>query len=169
MNHLLKILNLIVNRINQLMVILASIALACAALILSYSVVYRGLFNATTDWQDEAAVFCLVGVTFFTGAYVQEKRAHVGISAVAEILPNWLNKVRVLMTDFISFLFCTFFAWKSWTLWHEAWVEGQITSSSWGPPLSIPYGMMAAGMSLLAFQLLLQSLGHFFKTEEPAV
>ena len=73
------------------------------------------------------------------------------------------------MTDFISFLFCTFFAWKSWTLWHEAWVEGQITSSSWGPPLSIPYGMMAAGMSLLAFQLLLQSLGHFFKTEEPAV
>ena len=169
MNDLLKTINSIVNRINQLMVMIASIALAAAALILSYSVVSRGLFNATTDWQDEAAVFCLVGVTFFTGAYVQQKRAHVGISVIAEILPAWLNKIRALLTDFISFLFCTFFAWKSWTLWHEAWVEGQITSSSWGPPLSIPYGMMALGMSLLAVQLLLQSAGHFFKTEEQAV
>jgi len=40
---------------------------------------------------------------------------------------------------------------------HEAWVEGQTTSSSFAPPLWIPYGLMTAGMGLLVLQLLLQS------------
>jgi len=35
-------------------------------------------------------------------------------------------------------------------------VEGQTTSSSWAPPLWIPYGLMAAGMSLLGLQLAVQ-------------
>lgn len=146
--------------INKIMLLLGSLALAAAALILSYSVVSRALFNLTTDWQDEAAVFCLVGVTFLCSAYVQDKRGHIGISAIASSLPLSVEKIRMFLIDLFSFLFCSFFAWKSWTLWHEAWIEGQVTSSSWGPPLSIPYGMMALGMTLLSVQLLVQTLGH---------
>jgi TRAP-type C4-dicarboxylate transport system permease small subunit len=65
-----------------------------------------------------------------------------------------------VVVDVISTLFCTFFSWKSWALFHEAWVEGQTTSSSFAPPLWIPYSLMAVGMSLLALQLLLQSTIH---------
>jgi TRAP-type C4-dicarboxylate transport system permease small subunit len=154
-------LSRIVSSINRLMVLLGSLALVSASLVLSYSVISRGLFNEATDWQDEAAVFCLVGVTFLCASYVQEFRHHVGISAIASMLPAPIEKFRIFTIDLLSFVFCSFFTWKSWTLWHEAWSEGQVTSSSWAPPLSIPYGLMATGMTLLAFQLLLQTLQHF--------
>ncbi len=158
--NILHTLNRSVSFINRLMVWCGSIALVAASVVLSYSVISRGLFNAPTDWQDEAAVFCLVGVTFLCAAYVQEFRHHVGISAISSLLPKAIESFRLFAIDALSFAFCLFFTWKSWTLFHEAWEEGYATSSSWAPPLSIPYGLMAAGMSLLTVQLLLQTVQH---------
>ena len=134
------------------------LALLAASLVLTHSVVVRFVFKSATDWQDEAAVFCLVGVTFLCAGQVQLLRGHIGIEALSGSLGERLNRVRLLLVDIVSFAFCVFFAWKSWTLWHEAWVDKQTTSSSWGPPLSIPYGLMATGMTLLSLQLLLQCI-----------
>ena len=141
---------------NQAMVVLGMFALLVASCVLTYSVVSRYVMKASTDWQDEAAVFCLVGATFLCGAFVQALRGHVGIEAVAGVLPPALNRLRLVLVDALSTAFCIFFAWKSWTLLHEAWVDGQTTSSSWAPPLWIPYGLMSLGMSLLSAQLLVQ-------------
>jgi TRAP-type C4-dicarboxylate transport system permease small subunit len=140
------------------LLMLSMCALVLTALILTYSVVSRYFFNAPTDWQDEASVFMLVGVTFFCAAYVQSQRGHIGIEAIGSLLPDAVNAARLLLVDVLSFAFCAFFSWKSWTLFHEAWVDGQTTSSTFAPPLWIPYAMMAAGMTLLALQLLLQTL-----------
>lgn len=147
--------------VNRIMVVFGMIALLVAAAILTYSVFSRYFFKAATDWQDEAAVFCIVGAVFLSGAYVQSRRGHIGIEAVASILPPAVNRARAFVVDVLSFLFCSFFAWKSWTLWHEAWVDKMTSSSSWAPPLAIPYGLMSVGMSLLALQLLLQLASHF--------
>ena len=146
----------VVLRINEAMVVLGMLALLAASLVLTYSVVSRYVTKASTDWQDEAAVFCLVGATFLCGAFVQSLRGHVGIEAIAGWLPRSLDRWRLMGVDLMCTLFCAFFAWKSWTLFHEAWVDKQTTSSSWAPPLAIPYGLMAAGMTLLALQLLIQ-------------
>lgn len=142
--------------INKAMVVLGMVGLLAASLVLTYSVISRYVMQASTDWQDEAAVFSLVGATFLCGAFVQALRGHVGIEAVAGWLPQSFNRWRLMFVDLLGGLFCSFFAWKSWTLFHEAWVENQTTSSSWAPPLAIPYGLMAAGMTLLSLQLLVQ-------------
>jgi TRAP-type C4-dicarboxylate transport system permease small subunit len=133
-----------------------ALALLTAALVLTYSVFSRYFFHAANDWQDEAAVFCLVGAVFLASGYVQSYRGHIGIELLATFLGPRANRVRAIVVDILSFLFCAFFAWKSWTLWHEAWVEKQTTTSSWAPPLWIPYVLMALGMTLLAVQIAMQ-------------
>jgi TRAP-type C4-dicarboxylate transport system permease small subunit len=153
--------------VNRTIAVLASLALVGASLILSYSVAVRYAFHEATYWQDEAAVFLIVGATFLAGAYVQERRGHVGIEAIIGLLSPRVNRVRFLLVDVASFAFCAFFAWKSWTLFHEAYEDGQVTSSTWGPPLAIPYGVMAAGMTLLSLQILLQ-LATFLASGQPA-
>ncbi|MET0320845.1 MAG: TRAP transporter small permease [Duganella sp.] len=150
----------LLDRLNRGLMFLSMIALVLTACVLTYSVVSRYFFHAPTDWQDEASVFMLVGVTFFCTAFVQSQRGHIGIEAIATLLPRRVNAARLLVVDVVSAVFCAFFAWKSWTLFHEAWVDGQTTSSTFAPPMWIPYAMMAAGMSLLALQIVLQTLAR---------
>jgi TRAP-type C4-dicarboxylate transport system permease small subunit len=147
--------------LHRAIVVLGSLALLLAAVVLTYSVFSRYLFHAATDWQDEVAVFSIVGAVFLAGAWVQDHRGHVGIEAIASILPPGVERIRLIVVDMMTFAFCAFFAWKSWTLFHEAWVDKMTTSSTFAPPLAIPYGLMAAGMTLLVAQVALQIAGHF--------
>jgi len=160
---LLGLVEAVLAWVNRATVFFGMIALAAAAFVLTYSVFSRYLFKAGTDWQDEVAVFCIVGAVFLAGAWVQAQRGHVGIEAIAAILPARVNRIRVVVVDILTLLFCAFFAWKSWTLFHEAWVDKMTTSSTFAPPLTIPYGLMAAGMTLLVVQLALQSVAHFVR------
>src|ERR1700750_2040577 len=141
---------------NNIIVIFAGLALIAACVILSYSVLGRALFHSPNYWQDEAAVVLLGGATFMTAPYVQSERGHVGIEAFVGLLSPLVNRIRLWLVDLASLLFCAFFAWKSWTLAHEAWVDGQVTNSMWSAPLAIPYVLMASGMTLLCLQILLQ-------------
>ena len=165
---LLGVIDRSLKAINHVIMLLGGIALVCACLVLSYSVVVRYVLHEPTDWQDEMAVFLIVGATFFSAAGVQAKRGHVAIEALTGLLSPRLNRGRLLMADVISFIFVTFFAWKSWSLLHEAWVDGQVSQSSWGPPLWIPYLLMAAGMSLLGIQFALQIAEEIFYGAEKA-
>ena len=142
--------------LHGIIILLAALALIAACVVLSYSVLGRALFAAANYWQDEAAVFLLVGATFMTAGYVQSQRGHIGIEAFVGLLPPLVNRVRLWLVDVASLLFCGFFTWKSWTLAYEAYSDGQVSNSMWSPPLAIPYGLMALGMTLLCLEILLQ-------------
>jgi TRAP-type C4-dicarboxylate transport system permease small subunit len=159
-------INRVMERLNHGIMVAATLALLASSLVLTLGVLLRYFLKVPTDWQDETAVFLIVGSIYMCGAYVQSYRGHVGIEAVAAILPPAVNRVRRLLVDIASLAFCAFFAWKCWTLLIEAIHEGQRTASTFAPPLWIPYGLMAAGMTLLTLQIILQIPGHFRPQEE---
>jgi TRAP-type C4-dicarboxylate transport system permease small subunit len=165
-NGWLALLTRLMDRLNEKIMAVATVVILAAAGVLTLGVLLRYFLKVPTDWQDETAVFLIVGSIFMCGAYVQSYRGHVGIEAVAAILPESVNRVRRLLVDIASLMFCAFFAWKSWTLLYEAVHEGQTSSSSFAPPLWIPYGLMATGMTLLALQILLQVPTHFLPKGE---
>ena len=143
--------------VNRAIVFLSAIALLVASCVLTYSVVLRYFSPQPTDWQDEFSVFLLVGVTFGAAAWVHSQRGHIGIEALKAILPPRVDRVRQFVVDLASGAFCGFFAWKSWTLLHEAWVDGYTSATAWAPPLWIPYLVMSLGMSLLTLQIFVQA------------
>ena len=149
----MKLLDLL----NRAIVVLSSIALILASAVLTYSVVLRYFSPEPTDWQDEFSVFLLVGVTFGAAAWVHSQRGHIGIEALKAILPPRIERGRQFVVDLASAAFCSFFAWKSWTLLHEAWVDGYTSATAWAPPLWIPYLVMSLGMSLLTLQIFVQA------------
>ncbi len=135
---------------------LSALALVAAAGVLSYGVVIGHLQGRATLWQDEVTIFLIAGATFISAAQVQAWRGHVGIEALAEILPPRLNALRYRIIDVVVLGFCIFFAWKSGLLLQEAWEEGQTSHSAWGPPMWIPYSLLTFGMALLAVQVAMQ-------------
>jgi len=152
--------------VNEWIMRLSTIAILGSALILTLSVVTRYFLKVSTDWQDEASVFLLVGAIFMCGAYVQSYRGHVGIEALAGVLSPAANRYRRIFIDLFSLSFCAFFSWKSWHMFHEAFAGGYTTSSTFAPPLWIPYGLLALGMTNLSFQIALQLAEHFRKQKE---
>jgi TRAP-type C4-dicarboxylate transport system permease small subunit len=144
------------DRLNYIVVVLSSVALVIASGVLTYSVITRYYLHYSTDWQDEFSVFLIVGAVFMSAAAVQMRRGHVGIEAIVVLLPERVNRMRVILVDIASLAFCAYFTWKSWLLLEEAIVDNFHSSSTWGPPLWIPYSLMTVGMALLSVQLLLQ-------------
>jgi TRAP-type C4-dicarboxylate transport system permease small subunit len=154
--------------INNVIVIVSSIALVLASLVLTYGVATRYFLHFSTDWQDEMSVFLIVGAVFMSSAAVQARRGHVAIEAVSSLLSPRVNAWRLFFVDVATLLFCGFFSWKSALLLHEALVEGYRSSSTWQPPLWIPYSLMTAGMTLLTVQVLLQVVMHLRPRGDPA-
>ncbi len=146
--------------VHTAMAVASALALATAALVLTWEVVGRYFLGIPSIWQDELSIFLLIGATFASAGWTQARRGHVAIDALSHVLPPAVDRVRARLADLLSLVFCTFFAWKSGALALEAWTEGQTTDSAWGPPLWIPYFCMTAGMALLALQLLLQTLAR---------
>lgn len=144
--------------LNLVLITASALAAGAAGLVLTWEVIGRYFFKIPSLWQDELSVFLLVGATFLSASWIQARRGHVGIDALAQILPPALDRARRLFADVAALAFCSFFCWKCWSLLAEAWEEGQTSDSPWGPPLWIPYGLMALGMSMLVAQLLLQVL-----------
>ena len=140
--------------------VLSAVALLAAACVLTWEVVGRYFLSIPSDWQDELSAILLIGATFGSAGWTQARRGHVAIDALSHVLPRSVDRVRRRLADLCAFVFCAYFAFKSFQLFWEAWDEGQTTPSAWGSPLWVPYGCMAFGMALLAVQQVVQLLGR---------
>jgi TRAP-type C4-dicarboxylate transport system permease small subunit len=157
------------DRLDKVLVWGCALATIGAGLVLTYSILVRYFLHISTDWQDEMAVFLLVGATFLSAPYVQSVRGHITIEALEELLPRRIERFRSFVSDIVCLAFCAFFSWQCWLLLLEAIEDGRVTDSAWAPPLWIPYSLMTAGMTLLCLRFTLQIVDAVVsKRETPA-
>lgn len=135
---------------------LSGITIVVTSVVVCYGVVMRYFFASPTDWGLELSIFLLIIATFMSAAYTQLQRGHVTIEVLAHLLSPRANKWRYLVGDALSLVFCAFLAWNSWEFFREAYADGRVTNSTWGPKLWVPYIFMVIGTTALALQLLVQ-------------
>jgi TRAP-type C4-dicarboxylate transport system permease small subunit len=135
---------------------LSAITIAVTSVIICYGVVMRYYFASPLDWGLELSIFLLIIATFMSAGYTQLQRGHVAIEVLDHILSPRANRWRYLIGDVLSLVFCAFLAWNSWEYFHEAFQDGRVTDSTWGPKLWVPYVFMAIGVTSLSLQLIVQ-------------
>lgn len=145
-----------VKGLNILTGYLSGITILITSIIICYGVVMRYFFSSPTDWGLELSIFLLIIATFMSAGYTQLLRGNVSIEVLDHLLSPRANKWRYLTGDILSLVFCTILTWNSWQYFHEAFQDGRVSNSTWGPRLWIPYIFMAIGMTMLTLQLLVQ-------------
>jgi TRAP-type C4-dicarboxylate transport system permease small subunit len=135
---------------------LSGITIVVTSVIVCYGVVMRYFFSSPIDWGLEMSIFLLIIATFMSAGYTQLQRAHVAIEVLDHVLTPRANRWRYLVGDVLSLVLCAVLTWNSWEFFHEAFQDGRVTGSTWGPRLWIPYIFMAIGMTALSLQLLVQ-------------
>ena len=80
--------------VNAVLARLSAAAIGIAGCVLTWEVFGRHFWNLPSDWQDELALFPLIGATFLSAAWTQERRGHVAIEALSAILPPRVDRVR---------------------------------------------------------------------------
>ncbi|HEY6773827.1 MAG TPA: TRAP transporter small permease [Oxalicibacterium sp.] len=158
MNKLIRILGGGLRCFNRWMAIIAALLIVIATVALVYEVITRYYVEIANDWMIEFCVYLLIAATFLAAAYTQAERGHVGIEVLDEVMsPKW-NRVRLMIGDALSAIVVFVVAHNAWHYSWDAYQQGWTTSSTWAPPLWIPYFLMAFGLSTTGLQMIVQIL-----------
>lgn len=150
-----------VEAISQFAGYLSGAAIVASAVVITYNVIWRYYLGQPHTWSLEVNVFLLVGATFVAASYTQHRRGHVGTEVLDLVLPKHWIPWRILIGDVLSAAVCGFIAAHVSSHTYMAWDLGWRTSSTWAPPLWIPYFLIAVGMWMITLQYAVQIVEQF--------
>lgn len=127
-----------------------------------YEVVARYVFNASTIWAFDVT-FMLHGALFMlTGAYGLQKKVHVRIDLLSELLPIRIQHALYAIIFPVIFIPAIWILsdaaiYRTWSAYNTDEVE---LASAWGPLVWPIYFAMALGLVALLLQSTVETIRH---------
>jgi TRAP-type C4-dicarboxylate transport system permease small subunit len=138
-------------RLSTACAVIAAVMMLAAALVISWSIVYRAL-GYSTWWELEFAVFMMVASLFLASPYCLATQGHVGVDLLSHYLPRRFNRPLALVIGLVGLAVCLYLAWAGAELTLHAYARGERTESAWAPPKWLLYVAMPVGFGLTALQ-----------------
>lgn len=138
--------------------------------VVSYEVIMRYGFNAPTSWGFEATTF-LYGVHFVLGlGYTHKHHGHVAIDIFEARLATRTRTLLRIIVNLIIFI-PTVGLIAIWSVIYAstAWMQWEVASTSWAPPIYPFKTLMALGFVLLFLQGIAKLIQDFHSLNQPVL
>jgi TRAP-type C4-dicarboxylate transport system permease small subunit len=120
-----------------------------SALIVSFDVTTRKLFNYTLGGADELSGYALAIGSAWAFAYVLLNRGNVRIDVLYQHLPRGIAALCDIAAVLALLAFVGVTAWYGWGVVAQSWTLAARSNSALGVPLWIPQGMWWLGYAWL--------------------
>jgi TRAP-type C4-dicarboxylate transport system permease small subunit len=147
-----------VDRVGAAAMVVSAVAVAVMAVLVTVEVLGRSLLSVSTLVADEMAGYLLVILTFFGLADSLRAGAFIRV----EFVDHWLGartrrRLETLLLV-VALAYTVFLAWEFWRLVAQSYRFGSTSLQVSRTPLWIPQACMAAGTTILALQLVAETV-----------
>lgn len=137
--------------------------------IIGFEVTSRYLFNSPTIWVHES-VITLSAIGFLIGgAYTLQRREHIRISIVYQILPEPVQRTLDILVNLIMLAYLGFLGYASFIIAWKSWQMGETSASAWNQPTPIIIkSTLVIGVVLMFIQGVAALIRHIQEWNTPA-
>ncbi len=144
-----------IDRLGDLLAVVAAVLLAAASVVITWSVIYRALGNSTF-WEIEFSVYMMVASLFLASPYTLRTNGHVGVDLLSHYLPQRHRRRLATIVAIVGMLVCLYLAVLGGELAWESFLRGERSESTWAPHKWPLYLTMPVGLGLTALQYLVE-------------
>jgi len=148
----------IFSKISKKTALFGGMILFFAAIITTYDVMCRFIFNSPTSWALEIAQYSLLYAIFLGAAYAFLEDSYIRVEVVTNLLPKRVQRVLHIIGNIVTVILFVILAWHSskFTLlcFTKGWSEPTpLKTPMWIPLIIIPIGciMVAVQNMLIPF------------------
>jgi TRAP-type C4-dicarboxylate transport system permease small subunit len=132
----------VLNAINKLIVVAASIALLIIVVTFGWHVFGRYVLNDTPTWVEQLAKVLICFIAFLGAAAGVRDETHLGVSFFRDMLPDVIQKLIIILIDFALAAFGLVMLIAGWELMAFGW-------DSMIPMLNIPESFKTLAITML--------------------
>ena len=154
---MISIRNIIIrlaNTVSRVSGIVAGICILVTAVIVSYEVVLRFVFNAPTEWVNEITAYLVLVSAFLGFAPALASGKHISVDLVISKLSPKMNRFIQLMVSLLGLLFSLVFLVTSFEMTVNSYRLNMLSVSTLRIPLFLPQMSLPIGFSFLSLQFL---------------
>ena len=154
----------IIGDINESMAKIISAGPFVMAVVVTYDVVLRYVFNAPTEFALEVNEFLLLTISWLGGGYVLKHKGHVNVDILYRIFPTRAKAITNMITSILFFSFCGVLLWKGCEVSLYSFQSHQATQI-----MKLPLFLFNILIPLGAFLILIQGIVQFVQNLMTAI
>lgn len=145
---------------------IAALLILAMSLWITYDVVSRYFFDASSPWSFDLSEYSLVWITFLAAPWVLLQDRHVRIELLVDVLPVKAQRVLGIVVCLVAMTACAILAWRTGIAAIEYYQRDIMMPRIWRIPRIWPYCIIPIGSALLTFTFALR-LGLYLRDPDP--